>query len=90
MTTNTVKKTKTWLAVTVTKDGKNYAYAWPVFGSENLVSVLSRFSGLASANICATKKGAAELVTFWNECYKANGSYMFAGGPFLPGEEATA
>lgn len=80
-----MKKNKTWLAVTITENGKNFAYAVPVFGSENLCVVLTRIPGLTSANICASKKGAEDLSTFWNDCYKANGSYMFADG-----REATA
>lgn len=74
-----MKKNKTWLAVIVAESGKNYAYAVPVSGSDNLCAILARVPGLTAANICATKKDAFELVTFWNDCYKANGSYMFSG-----------
>lgn len=84
------KKNKTWLAVTVTENGKNYAYAVSAFGSDNLCSVLGRISGLECAHICTSKKNASDLATFWNDCFKANGSYMFSSVPFVPGEEATA
>lgn len=73
------KKNKTWLAVTISENGKNYAYAVPVSGSDNLCAVMGGISGITAANICCTKKAASELVTFWNYCYKANGSYMFDG-----------
>jgi len=72
-----VKKNKTWLAVTITQNGKYYSYAVSVPGSDNLCAVFHRITGLTAANICATKKDAADLVAFWNSCYKADGSYMF-------------
>lgn len=71
------KKNKTWLAVTISENGKNYAYAVPVSGSDNLCAVMGRISGLTAAHICPSKKAASELAAFWNDGYKANGSYMF-------------
>lgn len=65
-----------WLAVQIQESGKFYAYAMRVCESENLVSILSR-EGFATANICKSKKQAAETVTAWNEAHKANGRYMF-------------
>lgn len=73
------KKTKTWIAVNITENGKNYAYAFHVLGYDNLAAKFKDIRGLLSANICATKKDAADLVTCWNECYKANGEYLFDG-----------
>lgn len=80
-----MKKTTTYLAVTVTEGGKHVSFVLPVSGSDNLMSVLARVNGLSAANICATKKDAAQLAEFWNECYKANGTYMYTIR-----EEATA
>lgn len=74
-----MKKGKTWIAVSITENGKNYAYAVSVSGSDNLVSVLSRIKGLVFANICESKKAASWVVTHWNTCYKVNGSYLFDG-----------
>lgn len=65
-----------WLAVQIQENGKFYAYAVRVCESDNLVSKLSR-EGLVTANICKSKKQAAEMVTAWNNAHKVNGRYMF-------------
>lgn len=70
-----------WIAAQIKENGKSYAYALRVSTSDNLVSKLSRES-IVAANICESKKQAAEIVTTWNEGYKANGSYMFADPAF--------
>lgn len=73
-----MKKTTTWLVVSITENGKHYAFALPVGGSDNLCSVLCNIAGLTSANICASKQGAQKIADEWNECYKRNGTYLFA------------
>lgn len=78
-------KDKIYMVVTVTKNGKNVSYVLGVSGTSNLVSVLSGIRGLTSANVCKSKRAAAEISDDWNECYKANGTYMYAVS-----EEATA
>ena len=72
-------KTKNYyLAVTVAdENNKHYAYALKVSAFDELKSKLDGVNGLSSANICASKTEARELVNYWNACYKANGSYMF-------------
>lgn len=75
-------KDKVYMVVTVTENGKNVSYVLDASGSCNLVSVLAGIRGLTSANVCKSKKAAAEIADDWNECYKANGTYMYA-------EEAT-
>jgi hypothetical protein len=54
-----------------------YAYIIKCTESDNLCSVLGRVGGLLHANICPTKKRAAEIVTTWNNNYKENGTYLF-------------
>ena len=54
-----------------------YSYVVKCSESDNLKSKLDGIGGLQSVNICPTKKRAAELVTFWNDCHKANGTYLF-------------
>lgn len=54
-----------------------YSYVIKCSESDNLKSKLDAIGGLQSVNICATQKRAAELVTFWNDCHKANGTYLF-------------
>ena len=57
------------------QDGKRYATVERVSDCE---SVLWKLAGYESANIMPTKKRAQEVVDFWNDCYKKNGSYAFA------------
>lgn len=71
-------KDKVYIVVTTTENGKNVSFAVDFAGSCNLVSVLASIPGLTSANICKSKKAAAEIADDWNECYKANGTYMYA------------
>ena len=65
-----------YFAVSVCEDGKNYSYAVKVYQSDNVLSRLA-IKNIKTATICPTRKRAEELVKFWNECYKANGTYMF-------------
>lgn len=59
-----------------------YAYAVKCSEADNICSVLGRIGGLLHANICQTKKQAAEIVTAWNTAYKANGTYLFDSPSF--------
>lgn len=67
---------KIYIAVQIEENGKYYAYAVPVAMCENLVEKLN-IKGLITANICDSRKDAAEIVTHWNACHKANGKYLF-------------
>ena len=71
-----MKKKNSYIAVQVTENGKNYAYAVKVSESDNLLSKLA-IKGITAANLCGSRKEAEEIVTAWNECFKSNGSYMF-------------
>lgn len=68
----------TYLATTVQENGKRYAYIVPVSSGDNLLSVIARIKGVEHINAYPTKKEAKEVVEFWNECYKINGTYMFS------------
>lgn len=63
---------KTYLAVTVKEDDKYYSYVMPVTNGDNLVKILQKFY---TANICSSKKEAADTVDRWNEIYKSHGEY---------------
>lgn len=54
-----------------------YAGVLRVGSNENLCSLLASIGGLKFANIYPTKKKAAEIAQFWNDGYKANGTYFF-------------
>ena len=71
-----------FMVVSVSENGKNYAYALRFGANNNLVSVLSRIANLASANICDTWTAAKEIASAWNEAYKANGTYLFGAISF--------
>ena len=71
-----MKKKISYIAVQVTENGKNYAYAVKVSESDNLLSKLA-IKGITVANLCGSRKEAEEVVTSWNEASKNNGSYMF-------------
>lgn len=56
-----------------------YAFVHSVGQNDNLKSSLDGIGGLQAAQLCQTKKEAAQLADFWNECYKRNGTYFFEG-----------
>ena len=71
----------TWYAITVKENGLYYSYAAKIANCNNLVSFFASIKNLYSVNACETKKEASLLVTFWNDTYKANKTYMFQDGP---------
>ena len=71
-----MKKKGSYIAVQVTENGKNYAYAVKVSESDNLLSRLE-IKGITAANLCRSRKEAEEVIATWNESFKVNGSYMF-------------
>lgn len=66
-----------YYALTVSENGKNYSYVLKVKASTNLWAILKCHKNLTIVHQCDSKKKAVELVNFWNESYKANGTYMF-------------
>lgn len=66
-----------WLAVTVKENGKHYSYVVKAPQNDNLVSIFEKIPNLQTANIYTSKKKAGEVVQFWNDCYRKNGTYMF-------------
>jgi len=66
-----------WIAAIVQENGRHYAFAFRVSENDNLKCRLDGIQNLSSANIMPTKKAARDLVTFWNDGFKANGTYLF-------------
>lgn len=62
---------------------KFYAFVVSASEQDNLLSVFARYGGIVAANPCQTKKRAAEIVNFWNECYKKNGTYALCDTPLF-------
>lgn len=52
--------------------GKYVAYAYSFLRNHNLVGIVENYSTFM---ICESKKKAVELADYWNDCYKANGTY---------------
>ena len=65
-----------YIAVTVSENGKYYAYMIKHHNSNNLLNI-ANIKGILHANICDTRKEARETVEHWNKSYKQNGTYMF-------------
>ena len=74
-------KKNSYIAVTVSENGKYYAYMIKHNNSNNLLNIAS-IKGILHANICDTKKEAERIVEQWNESYKQNGTYMFDAPKF--------
>lgn len=48
--------------------------------SYNLAGYLRHRPNVSIFHFAESRKAARELADFWNECYKNNGSYLFAEG----------
>ena len=71
-----MKTTRFYAAITKEiEKGKLYAYVEPFTDDTNVLHLSPL--GAVHINVYATKKRAREVVDFWNECYKANGTYAF-------------
>lgn len=55
-----------------------YADVLRISSDDNILSALSAIGGLKAANAFFSKKQAEETAAFWNECYKKNGTFLFA------------
>ena len=69
-----------YFAVTVKEDEKYYSYMVKSTDNTNVLSTLN-IKNIVHANVYP-KKQAEETVRHWNECYKKNGTYMFAEPSF--------
>lgn len=68
---------KIWIAYIVEENGKFYSYAEGIRAGNNLLNYLTRGKNLKVAHVCLNKKDAANLVTIWNDGFKANKTYLF-------------
>lgn len=59
-----------------------YSYVLPCKAGGNLKFALDCIGGLQLAHLCNTKREAEDLVTAWNDSYKANGTYLFDSPSF--------
>ena len=65
------------------KDGTKgyYSFVECFSDSQNLCNF--NFNAYEHVNLCETKKKAKELVEFWNNCYRKNGTYFFQNAPLF-------
>ena len=66
-----------WIAAIVQENGRYYAFTFRVSENDNLKCRLDGVQNLSCANIMPTKKAAYDIVTFCNDSFKANGTYLF-------------
>ena len=65
---------KIWTVHTVTlENGTHYAHAW----SHTASSALECQMKGGSYHLCASRKEARNLAEYWNNCFRANGTYAF-------------
>lgn len=55
-----------------------YAFAYPLSGNDNAKDIIDLYPNVKFCNVFATRKKAREVVTAWNDSYKANGTYASA------------
>lgn len=65
-----------FLAMTVCENNKYYSWVQKTASNNNLLSVLAT-KNLISANVCDTFKKAKEIVSAWNDTYRANRTYLY-------------
>lgn len=59
-----------------------YAYVLKVNEGDNIKARLASIGGLITANVYPSRKKCVEVVTAWNDGYKASGEYLYQEGPF--------
>ena len=72
-------KPRIWLGLTVEDGGKFYSWAHQVPCGDDLKSFFGMVAHLQTATAFPTRKAACEAVAAWNEAYRRNGTFMFAG-----------
>ena len=66
-----------YFAATSHENGKSYAHVIKAREEQNLLAELRRYKNLKVCHPCSTKCKAEDTVSFWNECYKENGTFGF-------------
>ena len=72
---------KFYAAINIKENGKYYAFVEPFSDSDNALAKLYH-KNMTSVNVYSTKKKAAEIASFWNDCYRKNGTYLFDNPKF--------
>lgn len=75
---------KFYYVATICKDGKYDSFGFSTTRSNNLLSVLSRYSHLVSVYPCSTKKYMNWRIAQDRKSFTENGTYMFSPDGFMP------
>jgi hypothetical protein len=68
---------KIYIAISITENGKHYAFAETIRTGENLLTHTKRHKNADVFHLCETRKEAEETATRWNAVYKANNQFLF-------------
>lgn len=71
------KMKRIFIAAQTEENGKFYAFVIPIRTGENIKPILERYKNTEVFHLCESRKQADDLVIFWNESYKSNGTYLF-------------
>lgn len=73
-----------YLAITIEPiKGKYFSYVERISDCENLVCVLNGIKHILTATIMPTKKKANEVVDYWNDGYRKNGTFLLDDEEYL-------
>lgn len=70
-----------YIAISITENGKQYAFAETIRTGENLLTYTKRHKNAVIFHLCESRIQAEETALRWNATYKANGVYMFDEPP---------
>ena len=70
-----------YIVVSIEENKKYYSYVLKVSSSTNIVSALN-IKGIMHANLFGSKKECERIATYWNMCYKTNGTYLYDNPSF--------
>lgn len=67
-----------YFAAAIEQNGRCAAMTIRAGVDENLMCTFSSIRGLEAVNVCESKKQAEQIVKLWNDCYRANGTYLYS------------
>lgn len=68
---------KIYITVSITENGKRYAFAETIRTGENLLPHIRRYKTSDIMHLCETRREAEENALRWNAIYKANNEFLF-------------
>lgn len=68
---------KIYLTISITENGKKYAFAETIKTGENLLPHVRRHKNADIMHLCESRREAEERAIQWNAIYKANNEFLF-------------